>query len=108
MPYIGSDYLAENIISIILLIPVYVLLVFSYLYPEESFMLGKRWQFSEEPHASEMAIQFIKYSSEFVLAVLTTIILLVLFSNVIIRLVFFAVLMLYIITRGIQLMLMKK
>lgn len=47
---------ADLLIFIILLIPIYVALIYSYQYPEESILFGRRWMFKEEPELTEEAI----------------------------------------------------
>lgn len=51
------------IMIIIITLPLYGVLIWSYFYPEESFLWGKRWMYSEEPEPSEDAIIFIKIKS---------------------------------------------
>lgn len=50
-------------IILILLIPVYGFFLWSYFYPEESILLGRRWMYTEEPEISNEAIRFMKLAS---------------------------------------------
>lgn len=63
--------MAAIIIVFILLIPVYGFLIWSYLCPEESFMLGKRGMFKEAPEPSEGAIHYTKFASLISLIIIT-------------------------------------
>ena len=53
----------EIIIGVILTIPLYGVLIWSYFYPEESLLVGKRWMYKEEPEISDGAIRYIKIAS---------------------------------------------
>ncbi|OCA90582.1 hypothetical protein A8F94_01485 [Bacillus sp. FJAT-27225] len=44
----------------IFFVPTYLGLIFTYRYPEESMLLGKRWMYKEEPEISEGAIRYTK------------------------------------------------
>ncbi|MEH7121899.1 hypothetical protein V7122_22805 [Bacillus sp. JJ1532] len=55
--------MAEIILIIILMIPFYGLLIWSYLDPEESMLFGKRWMYKEEPEISDEAIRYTKFAS---------------------------------------------
>jgi len=48
---------------ILIFIPLYGVLLYSYFYPEESFLWGRRWMYSEDPEPSEEAIKFFKIKS---------------------------------------------
>lgn len=63
--------MAAIILVFILLIPVYGFLVWSYLCPEESFMLGKRGMYKEVPEPSEGAIRYTKFASFISLIIIT-------------------------------------
>lgn len=63
--------MAEIIVCAILSIPIYGYFIWSYFYPEESFMLGKRGMFKEEPEISEGAIRYTKGASLVSLVVIT-------------------------------------
>lgn len=65
------------ILSAVFLIPLYAVLIWSYLNPQESILWGKRWMYDEEPEVSKDAIRYIKAVSLFSLIGLT--VLLVLF-----------------------------
>jgi hypothetical protein len=51
------------IIIVILMIPLYGALIWTYLYPEESILFGKRWMYQEEPELSEKVIRYVKFTS---------------------------------------------
>lgn len=55
--------MGEIIIMVILLIPLYGLLIWTYNCPEESILFGKRWLYKEEPEISEAAIRYTKFAS---------------------------------------------
>jgi hypothetical protein len=57
------DTIAQVIITIILLIPVYGLLLWGYIQPEESMLFGKRWMYKEDPEPSIKAIRYVKFST---------------------------------------------
>lgn len=96
--------MAQNIILIFTLIPLYAVSFYAYFNPEESFLLGKRWQYTEEPEISEAAKSVIKFTSVITIIILSMIIVFAFFDNNIIRLVLFIVLIFYIIGRGYQLL----
>ncbi|WP_240035271.1 hypothetical protein [Neobacillus notoginsengisoli] len=63
---------AETILFFILVvIPLYATLIWTYFYPEESMLWGKRWLYKEEPEISEDAIRYTKTASLVSLVVLT-------------------------------------
>lgn len=55
--------MAEMIIFIIILIPIYGLIIWSYVNPEESIMFGKRWMYKEQPALSNTVIRYTKFTS---------------------------------------------
>ncbi|GAA0344413.1 hypothetical protein GCM10008967_38510 [Bacillus carboniphilus] len=55
--------MADIIITIIFLIPLYAVLFWTYLYPEESLLFGKRWMYEEEPQLSSRVIRYTKFMS---------------------------------------------
>lgn len=55
--------MGEIILSVVFMIPVYGLLIWSYLDPEESLLFGKRWMYNEEPELSDEAIRYTKFAS---------------------------------------------
>lgn len=58
-----DDTILTIIMAIILIIPLYGLLIWTYLDPEESILFGKRWMYSEEPEVSKKAIRYTKFTS---------------------------------------------
>ncbi|TJY44553.1 hypothetical protein E5161_00360 [Cohnella pontilimi] len=63
---------------IILSLPLYAVLVWSYFEPEESLLWGKRWMYKEEPELTEGAIRYTKIASLISIIVLTLILILAL------------------------------
>lgn len=53
----------EIIVVFFLTIPLYAVLIWSYFYPQESLLWGKRWMYKEEPEISDGAIRYIKVAS---------------------------------------------
>ncbi|MCK1999467.1 hypothetical protein MPH47_19930 [Psychrobacillus psychrodurans] len=43
--------------------PLNAVLIWSYFYPEESLLFGKRWMYKEDPELSEGAIRYTKVTS---------------------------------------------
>lgn len=54
---------ADIYFTIIILIPLYIALLYSYYYPEDSVLFGRRWMFKKEPQLSEQVIRYTKFSS---------------------------------------------
>lgn len=61
----------ELFLFIVFLIPVYGLLIWSFVYPEDSHLFGKRWMYEEDPELNEMAIAIHKKVSLIALIVIT-------------------------------------
>ena len=55
--------MAENILFIIFMVPLYGLVIWSYFNPEESILFGKRWMYKEEPELSDVVIRYSKFTS---------------------------------------------
>ncbi|MBP2240275.1 hypothetical protein J2Z40_000828 [Cytobacillus eiseniae] len=55
--------MAEIILTVICLIPLEALLIWTYFYPEDSILVGKRWMYQEEPEISKSAIRYTKFIS---------------------------------------------
>ena len=55
--------MAEKILLFILMLPIYGLVIWSYIYPEESILFGKRWMYKEEPELSDEVIRYTKFAS---------------------------------------------
>ncbi|WP_417900188.1 hypothetical protein ABN702_08055 [Bacillus haimaensis] len=53
--------MADAILYFIFMIPVYGILIWTYLCPEESMLFGERWMYKEEPEFSEDAIRYTKF-----------------------------------------------
>jgi len=73
--------LAETIIMVILMIPIYVLLIWTYLYPEDSMLFGRRWMYEKYPEFSKEAISFTKFISVITMVGLTIALVSVLLDN---------------------------
>jgi len=87
----------EIIVAMMFLLPIYCLLILSYLYPEESMLFLERWKYREEPEFSEEAIFFTKFTSMVGLLFITFITISFLTDNLLIRLLFLIGLCIYII-----------
>ncbi|CAH1058775.1 hypothetical protein [Paenibacillus pseudetheri] len=59
------------VIFIVVMIPMYGVLIWTYFCPEDSLLWGKRWLYKEEPEISNAAIRFAKVSSLTAIVVLT-------------------------------------
>ncbi|WP_088073045.1 hypothetical protein [Gottfriedia luciferensis] len=55
-----SELIAAKIMTFFLLIPLYAILLWTYFYPRESFLLGKRWMYNEDPELSDEYIRYTK------------------------------------------------
>lgn len=55
--------MADTIITVMILIPIYGLFIWTYFNPKESMLFGKRWMYKEEPEISSKAIRFTKFVS---------------------------------------------
>jgi len=62
---------SELFILVIFLIPVYGLLIWSYIEPEESLLFGRRWMYEEEPELTEEAISSSKRVSLITIIIIT-------------------------------------
>ena len=62
---------AEKILMLILCIPIYAVLIWTYFKPRESLLWGKRWMYKEEPELSEAAIRYAKVASAISIVALT-------------------------------------
>ncbi|WP_442600061.1 hypothetical protein [Neobacillus sp. D3-1R] len=49
--------------AVIILIPLYGVLIWTYRCPEESILFGNRWMYKEEPEISKTAIRYTKFAS---------------------------------------------
>jgi len=55
--------MAEIILFIVLLIPVYLMLLWTYFYPEESILFGAKWRYKGDLEPSEVAVRYTKFVS---------------------------------------------
>lgn len=77
--------IAEMIMITIFLIPLYVGLIWSYLHPDSSLLLGRKWMYKEEPEPSPKAIRYTKFTSMTVMIGIPFILLSFLTTNNILR-----------------------
>lgn len=63
------------------MIPIYVLLIWTYLYPEDSMLFGNKWMYKEKPEISEEAIRFTKFLSVVTMVGLTIAVISVFFDS---------------------------
>ncbi|WP_185806787.1 hypothetical protein [Bacillus sp. HMF5848] len=89
--------MAELFLMIIFLGPIYGVLIWTYFHPEESMLLGQRWQYKEEPEFSEAAIKYTKFGSIIALFIITMIFVVTVFNNYLVNLMIFLGLIIYII-----------
>lgn len=47
--------------TVVMLIPIYGLLLWTYICPEESILFGSRWMYKEEPEISSKAIRYTRF-----------------------------------------------
>ena len=47
--------------TVVLLVPIYGLLIWTYYEPEESILFGSRWMYKEEPEISNKAIRYTRF-----------------------------------------------
>lgn len=47
--------------TVVMLIPIYGLLIWTYYCPEESILFGSRWMYREEPEISRKAIRYTRF-----------------------------------------------
>lgn len=78
--------MASAIVIIILLLPVYGVLIWTYFYPEESMLFGKRWMYNEEPELSEDAIRYTKFISIVAIFLVTILVVGLISDNPLVRL----------------------
>lgn len=64
----------------ILCLPLYAVLIWQYVNPEEAMLWGKRWMYNDEPQITESAVRYTKLSSLFGI-IFISIILVILFLN---------------------------
>ncbi|WML44589.1 hypothetical protein [Neobacillus sp. PS3-40] len=50
--------MADTFLLVIILIPLYAVLIWTYLCTEDSLLWGRRWMYKEEPEVSEGAIRY--------------------------------------------------
>jgi 3-deoxy-D-manno-octulosonic-acid transferase len=72
---------SEWFLFVFFLIPIYGLLIWSYLNPEESHLWGRRWMYVEEPELSEDSIWIHKIIIMVIIIVMTIILLLNIYQS---------------------------
>ncbi|MED3553669.1 hypothetical protein [Cytobacillus praedii] len=55
--------MAETIILVIFMIPLYGIMLWTYYFPEDSILAGKRRMYTEEPEISKAAIRYTKFAA---------------------------------------------
>ncbi|MFC4098897.1 hypothetical protein [Paenibacillus xanthanilyticus] len=55
--------MAQLIFIFMLMIPLFAVLVWTYLDPESSLKWGRRWMYEEEPEYSEGYLRYMKFAS---------------------------------------------
>ncbi len=55
--------IGEIIIAVIFMIPLYAFFIWTYNFPEDSFLFGKRWKYQEEPEVSPNVVRYMKFAS---------------------------------------------
>ncbi|MFA9556810.1 hypothetical protein ACERII_05880 [Evansella sp. AB-rgal1] len=81
--------LFEIIAAIVIMLPLYAALIWTYLFPEESMLFGNRWMYRDRPEFSERAIRFTKFGASTGLIFLPIALISIIFdSNFIILLMF--------------------
>lgn len=71
--------MADKILFVILIAPLYAIFIWTYFYPREGLLWGRRWMYNEEPEFTEGAIRYTKISSAVGVVVLTIIMTVMLF-----------------------------
>lgn len=62
---------ADIFLFVFFIVVLYGALVWSYMFPEDSMLLGKRWMYKEQPEITEDAINFYKNKIIFIIIVVT-------------------------------------
>ncbi|MCA1319588.1 hypothetical protein LC085_06645 [Bacillus tianshenii] len=96
--------MADALLYFIFMIPVYGVLIWSYLCPEESMLFGERWMYKEEPEFSEDAIRYTKFAASVGIFGITMILVLFVIENRLIK--FFIILgfIIYVVIGGYKLL----
>ncbi|WP_075618004.1 hypothetical protein [Paenisporosarcina indica] len=55
--------IGEIFIAVIFMIPLYAFFIWTYSFPEDSFLFGKRWMYQEEPEVSPNVVRYMKFAS---------------------------------------------
>ncbi|WP_067841548.1 hypothetical protein [Amphibacillus sediminis] len=55
-------------------IPIYILLIWTFIEPEEAYLFGRRWQYNRTPELSDLAISWIRTGSVFAMIIYTILI----------------------------------
>ncbi|MEH7381052.1 hypothetical protein V7138_11285 [Bacillus sp. JJ1533] len=69
----------------IFMIPIYAALIWTYLYPEESMLLGQRWMYKEEPEFTDEAIRHTNFGAISGIFLLTMVLALYLIDHFVFR-----------------------
>jgi hypothetical protein len=49
--------------TVVIMVPIYALLIWTYYEPEESILFGSRWMYKEEPEISSKAVRYTRFVS---------------------------------------------
>lgn len=58
-----DELILALILALIFMIPLYGVLLWTYYFPEDSILFGKRWMHNEELEISKAAIRYTKFAS---------------------------------------------
>lgn len=73
--------------TVVIMIPLYGLLIWTYYNPEESMLFGKRWMYKEEPELSSSAIRYTKFATMTAMIGLPIVVISFIFEIFVLRLV---------------------
>ncbi|MGN7298659.1 hypothetical protein [Ferdinandcohnia sp. SAFN-114] len=96
--------MAEVILCLILMIPLYAVLIWTYFNPEESMLFGQRWMYKGEPEFSEHAIRYTKFMARVGILLITMVFVLFIIDHIIIRLIIILGFISYVIIGGYRLL----
>ena len=96
--------MAEVILGLILMIPLYALLIWTYFYPEDSMLFGQRWMYKEEPEFSDDAIRYTKFGARVGMLLITMVFILYIVDHFMFRLLIFLGFISYVIIDGYRLL----
>lgn len=83
---LGGLSLIEAFFALLIMLPLYAVLIWSYFYPVESMLFGERWLYKDEPEFSDIAIGYTKLISIIGIFILTMILVSLIFNHFLISL----------------------